>query len=149
MNAARISILVLVAGGLLLLVTPALARVEGATSIRQAHRTTRHAYKTYREALRVEQGTRLYTGRYGANVGRWTRLARRVGWPWGCLPNLMYIIDRESGGSPTARNPSSASGLLQLMSIHWAGKFDPFNPRKNLAYGLKLYRSSGWQPWAL
>lgn len=33
------------------------------------------------------------------------------------------------------------------MSIHWAGKFDPMDPRKNLSYGLKLWRGSAWAPW--
>jgi soluble lytic murein transglycosylase-like protein len=61
----------------------------------------------------------------------------------------MYVIDRESGGDPNAQNPSSASGLLQLMSIHWSGRFDPFKPKANLSYGYKLYRGSGWAPWAL
>lgn len=62
----------------------------------------------------------------------------------------MLIVDRESGGDPHAANPvSSARGLLQLMSIHWAGRGDPLDPRWNLAYGLKLYRGSGWAPWAM
>jgi hypothetical protein len=62
----------------------------------------------------------------------------------------MYVIDRESGGDPLAKNPaSSASGLTQLMSIHWAGRFSPFDPRANLAYALRLYRGSGWSPWSL
>lgn len=62
----------------------------------------------------------------------------------------MYVIERESGGDPHAANPaSSASGLLQLMSIHWAGRGDPFDPRFNLSYGLRLWRGSGWSPWSL
>jgi soluble lytic murein transglycosylase-like protein len=61
----------------------------------------------------------------------------------------MFVIDRESGGDPHAQNPSSASGLLQLMSIHWAHRFDPTNPYKNLEYGLKLWRRSSWAPWAV
>jgi hypothetical protein len=65
------------------------------------------------------------------------------------MGTLCLVIDRESGGDPSAANPaSSASGLLQLMSVHWAGKFSPFVARPNLAYGLKLWRGSGWSPWA-
>ena len=62
---------------------------------------------------------------------------------------LMFIINRESGGDPAIRNyqGSGATGLLQLMPLHWQGKFDPCNPRANLKYGAKLYRGSQWQPW--
>jgi len=129
----------------------------GACSVRQAHRSVHAAHRAYvraasryREAQRVLRATRAAASLYGSGVARWVRLARGTGWPWGQMPTLMMIIDRESGGSPNAKNPTStASGLLQLMSIHWAGKFNPFAPRLNLSYGCKLWRGSGWQPWSL
>ena len=118
--------------------------------VKEAKRALVRAEKRLAEAKRVLSATRSYSGAYGTSVGRWTRLSRRVGWPWAQFPTLMLVIDRESGGHADAKNPaSSASGLLQLMSIHWAGKFDPMDPQKNLAYGLKLWRGSGWTPWAL
>jgi hypothetical protein len=62
----------------------------------------------------------------------------------------MYVIDRESGGDPCAKNPTStASGLLQLLAFHWEGDFDPFYAPANLRYGVKLWRGAGWQPWEL
>ena len=118
--------------------------------VRDAKRAVNRAERRLAEAKRVLAATKTYSGTYGSSVGRWTRLSRRTGWAWTCLPTLMLIIDRESGGDPNADNPvSSASGLLQLMSIHWAGKFDPYDPQRNLAYGLKLWRGSGWAPWSL
>lgn len=139
----------------LLLAAPALGDAACPTwqaerDVRQARRAHARAERRLAEAKRVLAATRTYSAAYGANVGRWTRLARRVGWQWGCFPTLMLVIDRESGGDPHAANPtSSARGLVQLMGIHWEGRFDPFDPRANLSYGLKLYRGSGWSPWSM
>jgi hypothetical protein len=78
------------------------------------------------------------------------RLARRVGWPGGQIPELLRIVDRESGGNPHAKNPTStASGLMQFLAEWWAGKWDPFCARANLRHGYLAWRKVGWQPWAL
>jgi soluble lytic murein transglycosylase-like protein len=67
----------------------------------------------------------------------------------------MYVINRESGGSPKARNASSgASGLLQFMPQSYTGQwgypaFNPYDARANLKAGVWLYRRQGWQPWQL
>ena len=142
----RIALLVMVIG-FLLTAAPALA--SQSCSVEQARRDVRAAKARLAEAERVLTATCHYAQSYGPSVGRWVRLGRRVGWGWGQFPTLMFVIDRESGGDPHAQNPSSASGLLQLMSIHWAGKFNPMDPEKNLTYGLKLWRGSAWQPWSL
>jgi hypothetical protein len=83
-------------------------------------------------------------------VGRWIGCARWAGWGWGELPMLCYVIDRESGGNPSAKNPtSSASGLLQFLSGWWAGRWDPMDPYQNLRHGYKAWCQVGWQPWSL
>jgi hypothetical protein len=83
-------------------------------------------------------------------VGRWIGCARWAGWGWGELPMLCYVIDRESGGNPSAQNPaSSASGLLQFLSGWWAGKWNPMDPYQNLRHGYLAWRQVGWQPWSL
>jgi len=52
-----------------------------------------------------------------------------------------------------ARNASGASGLFQLMPIHWQGRFDPFDPWANTRYAYRLshagYSWTAWvcQPW--
>jgi hypothetical protein len=51
----------------------------------------------------------------------------------------------ESGLDPNARNPSGASGLFQLMPVHWEGKFDPFDPAANARYAYGL--SNGGTDW--
>jgi hypothetical protein len=68
----------------------------------------------------------------------------------------MYIINRESRGDPTAKNPTStASGLVQFLAFHFDGSgdygwvFNPFNPREALTYALKLFHKKGWSPWAV
>ena len=103
-------------------------------------------------AARVERYRRAWIERwsdtYGANVGRWADEALDVGWPESQMWTLGRIIRAESGGSPGARNSySDCRGLLQLAPCHWRGRFDPFDARLNLAYGLKLWRGSGWRPW--
>jgi soluble lytic murein transglycosylase-like protein len=141
--------------------TPALAADPCSTKqakrdVLRAKREYLRAAKRYREAKDVLAATRKYVRQYGQSVGRWTRLARRTGWGWGQLDQLMHIIDRESGGNPKAKNPSStASGLLQFLAFHWDGsgsygwRFDPFSAKQNLKYGQKLWRKQGFAPWAL
>lgn len=127
---------------------------------RAAHRAVVRAEAALREARHVESATRYYSkcdysafaGRHvePAAVGRWVFLARSAGWQWPQIDMLMHIIARESSGSRTAKNPSStASGLLQELSMHWAGKFDPFDAYLNLRKGWQLYCEAGWSPWAL
>jgi len=148
-----------VLGWLLLLATiPAgAASAPGACSVTQAQRdvnaakrAVRRADARLREARHVLSATKSATERYGSRVGRWTRLSRRVGWPWRAFPTLMYVIHRESRGDPNAKNPAStASGLLQFLSGWWAGKWSPFDPKQNLRHGYKAWRDVGWQPWGL
>lgn len=100
---------------------------------------------------RYENGwVQRWTGAYGRRVGQWARLAIRVGWPRRSLQRLGYCVYRESRGDRYARNPySGCSGLLQLHPCWWRGKFDPFRPRRNLSFGLRLWRSDGWSHWGL
>lgn len=57
----------------------------------------------------------------------------------------------ETGGTFSfyAKNPvSSASGLFQLLSIHWAGRFNPFDPWANTRYAYRLSDAgTNWGPW--
>jgi len=89
-------------------------------------------------------------------VARWARLASDVGWPRSQWGQLFFVIYRESRGIPTAKNPAStASGLLQFLAQHFNGtgdygwRFDPFDPRQNLRYGLLLWQKLGWSPWGI
>lgn len=128
---------------------------SGACSVKQARRDVAKAKVRLRRAMAQLRGakhilseTRRATRAYGAATGRWVRLGRRVGWPWREMQTLARIIAAESGGDPNACNASSGcAGLLQLAPCHYRGRFDPYVPRANLAYGLKLWRGSGWQPW--
>jgi len=93
----------------------------------------------------------------GSGAARWWPLAHYVGWPHSAKAKLIYVINRESHGQPHAVNPySGCYGLLQLHPMHWAGKHHKVKGRKwifwpvnQLRLGLKLYKGSGWQPWAL
>lgn len=126
------------------------AGASGACSVREARRIMVRERAQYREAVRVYNATRHYSEAYRADVGRWVRLSRRCGWSWSAMPTLMYVLERESKGQPRAVNPASgASGLMQLIPLHWQGRFDPLVPSANLRYGLKLYRGAGWQPWVV
>ena len=152
--------IILVLGGSLLAAgAPAAAQATepGACSVTKAHRAVHAAHRAYvraasryREAQRVLSATRAAASLYGAGVARWVRLARGTGWPWGQIPQLMFVIARESGGDPNAKNPTStASGLLQFLSGWFAGRWNPFNPRVNLSHGYRAWREVGWAPWAI
>ena len=83
---------------------------------------------------------------------RWLPLARWVGWPASTLSHLAYIIFRESSGRERAYNPViGCSGLLQVWPGHVsaANRQRLFEAEYNLRVGLRLYRTAGWQPWAL
>jgi hypothetical protein len=165
MRYAKVVLLIGLVGCILWLCFAACADAKGYESVgvKEAHakvhlaeREVAAAKTRLREARSVESQTRAAIATYGVNVGRWVWLARDVGWPATTIGNLTYIIDRESGGSPKAKNPTStASGLLQFLAFHFDGsgdygwRFDPFNPRENLLFGWKLYKLMGWSPWAL
>jgi hypothetical protein len=119
--------------------------------VEQARIALRKAERRLAEAKRILTATRGYTASFGSSVGRWVRLSRRVGWSWATMPTLMMVVDRESGGDPGVFNyqGSGCAGLLQLAPCHYEGRFSPTDPKANLSYGLKLYRGSGWSPWAL
>lgn len=65
------------------------------------------------------------------------------------------IIMRESGNSPTARNPSGASGCWQLMLPMHSGRFTRVgcspsqwsDPDCNSKAALTLYQEAGTRPW--
>ena len=125
-----------------------------ARGVRQVHTIATRLSNQLSEARHVERATKLYSAKYGKDVGRWVWLARDTGWSWGEMPTLMYIIHRESRGDPRAKNPSStASGLLQFLAFHWDGsgkwRFDPYNPRAALTFGHKLYLLTNGAAWAV
>jgi len=85
-----------------------------------------------------------------SNGVRWIPLARHVGWPRYTLSQLAYIIQRESSGRQNAYNGViGCTGLLQIWPGHVSDPWRLTDPEYNLAVGLRLYRSSGWGPWAL
>lgn len=89
-----------------------------------------------------------------ANVERWHDDALAAGWTDSQWTRLSCIMQRESGGIPTAKNPrSSAMGLLQIMwSAHsrWIGGSSSqlYDGPTNLRLGRQLFdRAGGWSPW--
>lgn len=128
---------------------------EAHTKVLAAKRAVTRAQARLSKARAVEAATRAGVAQYGVNVGRWVWLASDVGWPRSTWGHLLYIINRESGGSPKALNASSgAAGLLQFMPQWYRGEWgypalDPYIPRSNLKAGIWVYKREGWQPWAL
>jgi len=66
---------------------------------------------------------------------------------------ILCLIGKESGGNPTAKNPSSGTrGLLQVAPF-WASEYglevdDLYVPEINLYVGRKILDSQGWTAWA-
>jgi len=66
----------------------------------------------------------------------------------GQADRAVRIARCESGLNPRAKNRrSSATGVFQLLSMHWRGRFDPTNVWANVDYAFRLWRRSGWRPW--
>ena len=131
---------------------PALA-VDGAVSVSGAHvkvhaaaLAVARAEARLREAKHVESATRLYSGIYGAAVGRWVWAARRVGWQWSDIPTLMLVVHTESGGDPNAFSGYYA-GLLQFGPDWWSNRWNPYHGPTSLAHGKRAHDANGWTPW--
>ena len=115
----------------------------------KALRRWRHQARDWRAKVRAGRHAMRHPG--GTSCGaRWAALALWVGWPRGTLSHLTYIIGRESSGRPRAVNSSSGcTGLLQILRSHVPDPWRLTDPEYNLRVGLRLYRRSGWSPWAL
>jgi soluble lytic murein transglycosylase-like protein len=78
---------------------------------------------------------------------QWYGLALEVGWSpddWQTLDRVMWC---ESRCDEHAHNPSGASGLLQVMPMHWHGR-NPYDARTNLTIGLEVRQLQGWRAWS-
>ncbi len=83
---------------------------------------------------------------YVSYSGGWGDELLAVGFPPEAIPTMLYIIDRESGGDPSAVNASSgACGLTQLYPCPPGG----LDPITNLTLALAKYRASGFAPWGM
>ena len=66
---------------------------------------------------------------------------------------ILCLMEKESGGNPTAKNETSgARGLLQVMPF-WASEYglgldELFVPEINLWVARKILDSQGWTAWA-
>jgi len=111
---------------------------EEAGYYREACRLNRYVERTWRK-IRNPQPLR--------NAGDWAPLLKHEGWPSVAVPHAIYIIRRESGGRPEAKNPtSSATGLFQILATMYPGR-NLYDPVINVDTALQLYRSCGWSPW--
>jgi hypothetical protein len=97
--------------------------------------------------------------------GGWADELAAVGFPASVIPTMLAIIQRESGGCPTAVNglsgcPSyeAAASLLASSESHACGLIQAYpcyggaawlDPMTNLRIGFQKYESSGLSPWSL
>lgn len=89
-------------------------------------------------------------------TGGWSDELRAVGFPESAIPHMLYIINRESGGCPTAVYGHGcdgsgyavaggpACGLTQIYKCPGPQALDPMT---NLRYALQKYEASGFAPW--
>ena len=107
--------------------------------------------RTYVKRFNVYRHKMLHPGGCASGT-KWLPLAAWVGWPNNTFSNLAYIIMRESTGRPDAYNGViGCTGLLQIWpgNVPSSERYLLTDPEYNLTAGLRLYRSSGWGPWAL
>lgn len=96
------------------------------------------------------------TATAGRPCSQWYDLAWEAGFsPEQWRSPLSGFMFRESRCNPSAKNPSSsASGLLQIVKGTWLSSckdlpYEPFDPALNLQCAFRLWKASGWSPWAL
>lgn len=78
--------------------------------------------------------------------GGWASALSAAGFPDSAIPTMLYIIQRESGGDPSAINPTSgACGLTQIYPAQ-PGCLDPMT---NLRMAYAKYQASGFAPWGM
>lgn len=100
------------------------------------------------EATTTTTNTPSYTA-----TGGWADELAAVGFPASVIPTMLYIIQRESGGDPTAVYGGGsayaggpACGLVQLFPCPGPQALDPMT---NLRYGFAKYQASGLSPWSM
>lgn len=102
-----------------------------------------------------EQSTSTHRGMGsgGQDVEQWRPLVAGQ-FPPEQLENALCVINSESGGNPSAKNPNSnARGLFQVMTSVWGDHFgfsyeDFYIPELNVYAAARIWESSGWQPWS-
>ena len=84
---------------------------------------------------------------YGSRCGEWYSTALAAGWAPDEWPTVDRVMWCESRCNPAAYNRSGASGLMQVMPMHWRGR-DPFDPATNLTMALEVHNRQGWRAWS-
>jgi hypothetical protein len=100
--------------------------------------------------MEVDEARMLY-----GICGEWHNMAISVGWPEEEWKHLSQIMQRESNCDPLAWSGSDA-GLMQINRIHtewastmgWKWPDDLFIAENNLLFALRLWETSGWNPWS-
>lgn len=83
-------------------------------------------------------------------VEQWRGLVSRH-FPANAVDTMLCIMRFESGGNPTAVNPSSgAAGLFQVMPFWWA-EFggDRFDPATNVRVANQIWQRQGYRAWSV
>jgi len=88
---------------------------------------------------------------YGAGVEQWVPLVAGHFEPED-RERILCLMGFESEGNPTAKNPSGARGLMQIMPF-WASEYglevdELFVPEINLWVARKVLDSQGWTAWS-
>lgn len=86
-----------------------------------------------------------------AGVEQWRGLVATY-FPADQVDKALAVMACESGGDPSAYNPSGASGLMQVMDW-WAPEFgyepeDLFVPEINVAVAYQVWLQQGWGGWS-
>ena len=126
------------------------ARIEAlAQAIEQADNAAAAAFQAAAREQAAERASAYAQTRSAERPT--TTAAEATGTTWQC------IIQRESGGNPTAVNPSSGdSGLYQFSTGTWlshgGGQYAPTaaqaTPAQQTAIAIATQAQDGWRPWA-
>jgi len=89
---------------------------------------------------------------YTSGVEQWRSLVAAY-FPASEVDFALCVLAGESGGSPTAYNPSTAAGLMQVHWATWGDHYgvsveDLFDPSTNMRIAADIWANYGWSHWS-
>jgi len=89
---------------------------------------------------------------YTSGVEQWRSLVAAY-FPASEVDFALCVMAGESGGNPSAYNPSGATGLMQVMTPLWSDHYGVaasalFDPVTNMEIAAAVWASQGWGAWS-
>jgi hypothetical protein len=95
----------------------------------------------------IEASARPVSSAVVADVEQW-RGPVAAYFPADEVDRALCIMWHESRGDPNAYNPSTATGLMQVLQSTWGDLGDLWDPEENIRVAAYLWADGGWGHWS-